>query len=331
MPAVDYGLGRRLRQLRSAQSMSLEQVARALKLHVSTIGKYERGERTPSVSILRRIASFYQVDLSDIVGVAPAFAADEAQRLRDRPDLETLVQVARRLTPGQVLLLTDLLRTLTERREGAAGARAPATPARAAEPPGAAWADELHPRAPRAGRRPSGRPQGRESGHGPEGAGDGPRPPPRWPVARVVPPAHGGAGAGRRPPVQVRPSDRPATGHPGSGRRGGSGLLGRGPGSRGPAAGGPRRCSSAAATERVRRVARGPTSAPGRPLRADARGVSLRVHACGMGRHADASRTAAGHPALRSVSARGWHARMPTVLPRWSVPRLPGQHPRPAR
>jgi transcriptional regulator with XRE-family HTH domain len=135
----EHGLGRRLRELRQSRSMTLEQVSRVLNVHVSTVGKYERGERRPAVSVLVKLADLYQADLADIVRAGETvFAADVRQRLRDRPDLDGLVRVARRLSPGEVMLLTDLLRMLTD-RAGAAGP-APGAAGRAAEPAPPGWA-----------------------------------------------------------------------------------------------------------------------------------------------------------------------------------------------
>ncbi len=124
-------LGRRLRELRRNRALSLYQVADRLGVHFSTIGKYERGVRQPGVAVLRRLAGLYEVDLAELLETGEhACRADARQRLRERPDLQVLLEIARRLTPEQVLLLTDLLRTLTDRvrprpRDGAAAAELP--------------------------------------------------------------------------------------------------------------------------------------------------------------------------------------------------------------
>jgi transcriptional regulator with XRE-family HTH domain len=108
-------LGRRLREVRVKRGLSLYQVAERLGLHVSTIGKYERAVRQPSVAVLRRLARVYDVDLGELLEPGEeALLADAAQRRRERPDLQLLLEIARRLRPEQVLLLADLLRTMTD-------------------------------------------------------------------------------------------------------------------------------------------------------------------------------------------------------------------------
>jgi transcriptional regulator with XRE-family HTH domain len=103
-------LGRRLRELRRSRRMSLYDVERRTGRHFSTIGKYERGERRPSVETLRELAEVYEVSLSELLAEAgqdgPGPAACE------RPDLQGLLAVARRLSPEQVAALIELLRLL---------------------------------------------------------------------------------------------------------------------------------------------------------------------------------------------------------------------------
>jgi len=113
---VRVELGRRLRELRQRKALSLYQVAARLGVHFSTIGKYERGVRRPDIETLRRLAAVYEVDVAELIGdQAPGSPTAQAARLNRRPDLGVLVDVAERLSPQEVLVLTDLLRMLTER------------------------------------------------------------------------------------------------------------------------------------------------------------------------------------------------------------------------
>jgi transcriptional regulator with XRE-family HTH domain len=96
--------------------MSLYDVAQATDLHFSTIGKYERGERRPSLETLGNLANIYQVDMRELLDSAPLTNRQDVGRLLNRrPDLEGLLAVAERLTPGQVLVLTDFLRSFGTR------------------------------------------------------------------------------------------------------------------------------------------------------------------------------------------------------------------------
>ncbi|WP_408976319.1 helix-turn-helix domain-containing protein [Paenibacillus jiagnxiensis] len=55
--------GYRIRALRKSQHLTIEQLADQLKVSASTIGMYERGERTPAMRTLLRIAQLFDVSL----------------------------------------------------------------------------------------------------------------------------------------------------------------------------------------------------------------------------------------------------------------------------
>jgi transcriptional regulator with XRE-family HTH domain len=107
-------LGHRLRELRKSRRMSLYDVERLTGRHFSTIGKYERGERRPSVQALRELAEVYEVSLGDLLGELPP--GDGGGAAAERADLQSLLSLARRMTPEQVAALNDFLRLLLSRR-----------------------------------------------------------------------------------------------------------------------------------------------------------------------------------------------------------------------
>lgn len=92
---VTYEVGRRLRALRKAKGMSLDDVERASagRWSASAIGAYERGFRTLSLPRLHELADFYDVPVSVLMGQqeAPAAEADRPRKLV--LDLEALNQV----------------------------------------------------------------------------------------------------------------------------------------------------------------------------------------------------------------------------------------------
>lgn len=61
-------IGKRLRELRKAQSMTQEQLASFLKTAKSTISQYENNINEPDLGTLIRIADFFAVTLDDLVG-----------------------------------------------------------------------------------------------------------------------------------------------------------------------------------------------------------------------------------------------------------------------
>ncbi|WP_211312240.1 helix-turn-helix domain-containing protein [Halarchaeum salinum] len=60
-------LGNRIKELRELQNSSLEEVAEKADIHRTTLGKIERGNREPSISIALRIAEALDVTVTELV------------------------------------------------------------------------------------------------------------------------------------------------------------------------------------------------------------------------------------------------------------------------
>jgi transcriptional regulator with XRE-family HTH domain len=91
--SVTLEVGRRLRALRKARRLSLDDVERhsSGRWSASAVGAYERGFRTLSLPRLHELAGFYDVPVSVLLGEQPAAAAEEPRKLV--LDLEALSQV----------------------------------------------------------------------------------------------------------------------------------------------------------------------------------------------------------------------------------------------
>ena len=110
-------LGKRLRQLRERCGMSIYDVERKARLHFSTISKYERNERQPSIEVLQELAEVYGVPLASIFAETedlrqflPAEEIEWLTWLRQDRRLVELVDAARRLPPARLQALVDFLR-----------------------------------------------------------------------------------------------------------------------------------------------------------------------------------------------------------------------------
>jgi transcriptional regulator with XRE-family HTH domain len=95
-------IGQRIRRLRKAKDLTLEELARATDLSQPFISQIERDIKTPSVGTLSRICKALNVTMGEF------FTADCTLQ----PDVERLVAVARRLTPQQRDLLLSFLEQL---------------------------------------------------------------------------------------------------------------------------------------------------------------------------------------------------------------------------
>ncbi|ELZ64787.1 MULTISPECIES: helix-turn-helix domain-containing protein [unclassified Haloferax] len=60
-------LGRRIKELRKLHESSLEEISEMANIHRTTLGKIERGEREPSLSIALRIADALDITVTELV------------------------------------------------------------------------------------------------------------------------------------------------------------------------------------------------------------------------------------------------------------------------
>ncbi|PZN10297.1 MAG: XRE family transcriptional regulator [Bacillota bacterium] len=123
-------LGRRLRRIRKSRNLSIYEVERRTGMHFSTISKYERNERQPSLEILRELAAVYEVpvtaliaDITDLEAVLPPRVAAVARDLLERPELLEAAERLAAMTGDQVRALLAFLERL-----GVAPARPPRAP-----------------------------------------------------------------------------------------------------------------------------------------------------------------------------------------------------------
>lgn len=83
-----FALGRRLRQLRHLQQLSLAAVARHAGMSPSFLSQLERGATSPSISSLRRICAVLGVTLAELFDEDGALPMQVLRR-SDRPRVET--------------------------------------------------------------------------------------------------------------------------------------------------------------------------------------------------------------------------------------------------
>jgi transcriptional regulator with XRE-family HTH domain len=104
----DIGLrvGRRIRELREAASLSQARFGALLGKTTETISRIENGATLPSLRMLEAVAKHLGVDVADIVSHAPPDDPDaEISRERMLELLELLTQPERRIVGGLIGLL----------------------------------------------------------------------------------------------------------------------------------------------------------------------------------------------------------------------------------
>ncbi|QIA28004.1 helix-turn-helix transcriptional regulator [Thermaerobacter sp. PB12/4term] len=125
-------LGGRLRRIRESRNLSIYEVERRTGMHFSTISKYERNERQPSLDVLRELAALYEVPVSVFLTdrlaletLLPQPLAGLALQLLDRPALAEACQRLATLEDQQLEAVAEFLDRvgLTGRGRGTTGGR----------------------------------------------------------------------------------------------------------------------------------------------------------------------------------------------------------------
>lgn len=94
-----YGMGERLRALRTAKNLSLKQVSERLGISVSALSEYELDVKTPSYKNLVRLARMYHVSCDYLIG-SDGFPAIDVSGLTD-PEVSALAQLASLFRQGR--------------------------------------------------------------------------------------------------------------------------------------------------------------------------------------------------------------------------------------
>ncbi|ADU52325.1 helix-turn-helix domain protein [Thermaerobacter marianensis DSM 12885] len=171
-------LGGRLRRIRESRNLSIYEVERRTGMHFTTISKYERNERQPSLDVLRELAALYEVPvtvfLTDELAletVLPPKLAALARQLLDRPALAEACERLAALDDRQVEAVAEFLDRvgLTRRARDGAGSRRRGTAAYP-RPAGRTRTSRSTPPAPWDLPAPGGAAEGPPAAHGPGAA-----------------------------------------------------------------------------------------------------------------------------------------------------------------
>jgi transcriptional regulator with XRE-family HTH domain len=77
-PSSSFGL--RLKEAREAKSLNKDKLGKLVKVHYSQIGRYERGEASPSADVLKKIANALDVSTDYLMnGTTADLAAENIQ------------------------------------------------------------------------------------------------------------------------------------------------------------------------------------------------------------------------------------------------------------
>ncbi|MEH6686594.1 MAG: XRE family transcriptional regulator [Halopseudomonas sabulinigri] len=92
MHSLGDHLGQTLKQLRNDRSWSLDRAAQACGVSKAMLGQIERGESSPTLATLWKIADGFKVSLSAFIAAPPdALDVRHAEQLRQRPTSDDML------------------------------------------------------------------------------------------------------------------------------------------------------------------------------------------------------------------------------------------------
>lgn len=100
--------GNRLKIVREERALKREDIAQKIGTSAAIIGRYERGERTPSVDIAKKIAEALEVSLDYLVGDTSVLIKDKKMLYR----LELMQQISEEDRKTVLKVMDSLLKEM---------------------------------------------------------------------------------------------------------------------------------------------------------------------------------------------------------------------------
>lgn len=91
MSDVTAWVGHRIQSPRLERGWTQEQLAEYADLHVSYISTLEKGKKNPSIEVISRLSSAFQLTLSEFFSAAPSVRRDIRKRV-EQEEVETLLK-----------------------------------------------------------------------------------------------------------------------------------------------------------------------------------------------------------------------------------------------
>ncbi|MEH7085135.1 helix-turn-helix transcriptional regulator [Neobacillus drentensis] len=106
-------IGERIRELRKRKNMTLRELASELGIPFTTLGNYERGDRSPDFGLVLEIAKYFGVSMDYLTRGDDIVNFDEYQVIRYTEDFNQMLSKAEPSVREQILKIHDILFFLT--------------------------------------------------------------------------------------------------------------------------------------------------------------------------------------------------------------------------
>ena len=92
---MNITINQSLKKLRREKGNTLEDLAEYLSISFQAISKWERGESFPDITLLPKIAAYYNVSVDDLLGVGKIRQKEKIEEYRERANKENALEVWR--------------------------------------------------------------------------------------------------------------------------------------------------------------------------------------------------------------------------------------------
>ena len=124
--------GKRLRKLRKENNLTQKELARDLGIGESTLSHYERGDRDPDSTTLRKLSNFFEVSTDYLLNnsdernnadkIKKAISDDPElvefwDKAKDREDLQLMLKQTKDLKPSTIKQIIEIIKTFEKEQD----------------------------------------------------------------------------------------------------------------------------------------------------------------------------------------------------------------------
>jgi len=112
---MEIEFGKKMRDIREANGWSLDEMAQKLGTTKQALSKYERGERTPKITVASKFADILHVPLEELVGLEEAVKEWKdplTAEIMDNPDIRILLTGLSHMPPDQIKRAKDVMKAV---------------------------------------------------------------------------------------------------------------------------------------------------------------------------------------------------------------------------
>ena len=116
-------LAQKLKELREKKGISQAELANVLDVAQQTVASWEKEKSSPNYDILQNIADYFHVTTDELLGrEKPEYFIDKetariANEMKERPELKTLFDASRKMTPEDIREVNALINAKLQKPE----------------------------------------------------------------------------------------------------------------------------------------------------------------------------------------------------------------------